>query len=59
MTLLSIKLFLREEEASGEDGITIESFSRDIVLVSEDGSVFGLAVKVKGKSDKRVQTLMI
>lgn len=56
MILLSIKLFLREEELAS---IKIESFNEDLFVISSTGFVEGLSLFIQGKSDKQPVTLMI
>lgn len=56
MTLLSIKLFLREEEAGR---IRIEDFREDLFLINELGEIEGVALTIQGKCDHVPVTLML
>lgn len=56
MILVSVKLFLREDEVSS---LRIESFIQDLFVVTPEGYIEGLAVSVQGKSDQKPVTLML
>ena len=65
MTLLAVKLFLRDSELSGSDsdnnptGLQISSFVPAISIVSPNGLVEALGVRIKGKSDNAFKNLML
>lgn len=56
MTLIGIRLFLREEELAD---LQVSLFQKDLCIISEKGVVEGLAVVVHGKSDVVPVTLML
>jgi hypothetical protein len=71
LLLLSVKLFLRSSEATGDNydhsqphlpktptGLTIKSIDTSLSVV-EDGIIKSLAIVVKGKTDRKECTLMI
>ena len=56
MILMGIKLFLRADELIN---MKMSDFLIDLQIVNEVSGVTGLAVKVKGKSDKESKVLVI
>jgi len=56
MILVACKLFLREDELSS---LSFGSIDKSLSVVDESGSVHGLAVVIKGKSDSKPVTLML
>ncbi|KAJ3310170.1 hypothetical protein HDV04_005364 [Boothiomyces sp. JEL0838] len=71
LVLVSIRLFLRSEEATGEEkrvvngvekvvpvGLTMDSFVPSLCII-RDGILESLAVKVQGKTDKHPVTLQL